>query len=367
MGIKDLIPLLKETCPDHILETVPLSQFAGLRVAIDISIYLYKFIRSAGEDLWPSMFMRLLILLKETHISPVCIFDGANCPIEKKKEQAARRASTNRMVEKLDKARDFFRDLDEEKEIDMEQLKKILTVRNKPDNTDYDNPASIRESLSKLIIKLEKQTKKITSDHADLAIEMIDLMGIAWMKSDGEAEMLCARLAVAKKVDAVLTEDTDVLAYGTPILICKLDTTRSHCMVIHLPSVLEELDWKLPQFRDMCIMLKCDYNQRAKMKKGKGKGGVGKKKVLAFIQEHKSIEAIELNEPVDTDPLNYVRCRQIFTIPSTIGAKEFRLPYSRTPDYDRLEEFISKYQIRADIDQIKELWKPPVIIIEKSK
>ena len=90
MGIKDFYKLIKEQTPEQI-HKYHLSEFRGYRFAIDISIFLNKYIRSAGEGLWMSTFFNFLCILKKHGIKSVCVFDGPNPPKEKLEEQQKRR------------------------------------------------------------------------------------------------------------------------------------------------------------------------------------------------------------------------------------------------------------------------------------
>ena len=92
MGINHLYQVIKLLCPDQ-LGSVDISELVGYKIAVDISIFLYKYVRSAGETVWMNIFILLLCTLKKYGIKAICIFDGPNPPIEKKKEQEKRRAN----------------------------------------------------------------------------------------------------------------------------------------------------------------------------------------------------------------------------------------------------------------------------------
>ena len=55
MGIKDLFKLIKTNAPNELLD-FHLHEFMGWRLPIDISIFLNKFIKSAGDRLWQNTF-----------------------------------------------------------------------------------------------------------------------------------------------------------------------------------------------------------------------------------------------------------------------------------------------------------------------
>ena len=91
-------------------------------------------------------------------------------------------------------------------------------------------------------------------------------MGLAYLQALGEAETLCAYLAIKGQVDAVLTEDTDVMAYGTPVMLAfkDLKVTDEQVYGLHHKNILKDLEMNHEEFRDLCILLSCDYNERVK-------------------------------------------------------------------------------------------------------
>jgi len=366
MGISDFYSVIKERCPEQ-LQVARLTDLAGYRLAVDISVFLYKHIRSAGDD-WMNSFIVFLVTLKKSGITSVCIFDGPNPPIEKTLEQERRRAQTTRSIHRLKESR-RIRDLlvDEHcpdeiavtGELRQECHDLIYGSRGKGD-TNYNDPYDVLQGLNMTIERLAKQTLPITNKHKDKAEELVKLMGLACVKADGEAEALCSYLAVDGQVDGVLTEDTDVLAYGTPYLFAFKDfkLRDNKIYFIHLPSVLKALEMNYEEFRDLCILLSCDYNNRVvgfppDGKKRKKPVGIGLKGALAMIDEYRRLETI-CNYVVDDTPLNYRRCRELFTVPAEV---EKINPYQYLADIDEIEAFFKKHGVTIKIEYIIDAWK----------
>jgi hypothetical protein len=88
MGIKQLHKLLKKYAP-NCYETIHLSHFEYQRVAIDISLYLYKYKAIAG-DRWIESFVYLISCLRKWNIHCIFVYDN-KAPIEKLEEQKRRR------------------------------------------------------------------------------------------------------------------------------------------------------------------------------------------------------------------------------------------------------------------------------------
>ena len=72
MGIRNLNRFLREQCGDEIKLT-PLSELSGKKIAIDVSIYLYKF--AADGTLVENMYL-MLGLFRYYNIIPIFVFDG---------------------------------------------------------------------------------------------------------------------------------------------------------------------------------------------------------------------------------------------------------------------------------------------------
>ena len=67
MGIQDFYKVLEEHCPD-VMVNMKLSALSGIKIAVDISIFLNKFVKTAGEVKWIESFIILLCLITCTLI-----------------------------------------------------------------------------------------------------------------------------------------------------------------------------------------------------------------------------------------------------------------------------------------------------------
>jgi flap endonuclease-1 len=239
-----------------------------------------------------------------------------------------------------------------------------LRLKPEQDAINYKDPRLVCDMLKLKVQKYRKQTMPITSVYADLAKEIIECLGLAWYQATGEAEALCSYMAINGQVDGVLTEDTDVLAYGTPILFSKIDMRANTVMMIETKSMLQELEMDMLQFRDLCILLGCDYNKRAKMhppKRSKAKGpiAIGPKKAIDLIRDHKSIDKM-IPFLVDPSVLNVKRCRELFTPPRSFTLE--REPFNRPIDTKRTEEFLLRNECSVTIQYILEAWRPTDLV-----
>jgi flap endonuclease-1 len=378
MGISDLYNVLKEWCKD-VLVPMHMSKLAGLKIAVDISIFLNKFVKTAGPERWLDSFILLLCTLKRHGIKPVCIFDGPNPPPEKKAEQERRRKEAAKKQDRISHGKKLLKRLETEflpGEIQPDEevcgeVKAVVGTRkgNKVDAINYDDIYDMVSGLKAALARQEKQNLPILPEYSTGGKEIISLMGFPYFQAEGEAEALCAAMCCAGLVDAVLTEDTDVLAYGAPFLLSKIDLTTQTVTAISHQAILNELQMTTEEFRDLCILLGCDYNERIKGfppdgKKHKKATCIGYKGAFAMISEYRRLEEAE-KYMVDPDPLIYRRCREIFTPPEELP--NITIPYNKPIDKNGLIKFLAANKIRIGINYILDTWKPVPLTFHSGK
>lgn len=374
MGISDLYSVLREQCP-WVIQEAHLSEFSGKKFAIDISIFLHKFIRTSFDDQWMNSFILMLCTFKKHNIKAICIFDGPNPPEEKKEEQLSRRQNVEKVKFRLQAAKKLLSKINASmqeyltlpEEFGLE-AKTILNRGRNLDTTDYTSVPSVIESLQILIERLTKQTRTITDKHRTTAQRIVKILGLACLEAEGEAEMLCAYLVIKGLADAVLTEDTDVMAYGTPVFVALKEhkLLDQKVQYIHLPSVLESLGYTFDQFQDLCIFLGCDYNKRAKWyppdgKKRKNPVSIGAKRAVEIIDTYGSYEAVK-SYITNSEEFKHDRCKQLFEIPNFIpfALIPFSKPIQEQEYLSLCEEFPG---ITIKLDEILKRWESKTQIV----
>lgn len=377
MGIKDLYQVIKKHAPDE-LRTFHLSEFRGHRFAIDISIFLNKYVKSAGGKGWMNTFFLFLCTLKKHGIKSVAVFDGPNPPIEKKLEQEARRAQGQKAIARLDRCKEIRAILIEDyiptdKCLGEAMRTECEILYGKPKKNVRDvvwsECTDVLDAMNSTITRLETQTAPITAEHRELAKRISVMMGIPVFQADGEAEALCAHLAIHDYVDAVLTEDTDVLAYGTPWMVAfkSFKLSDEKLFAIHLPSLRSALGYDQDELRDLCILLSCDYNERVKgfLPGAKKPVSFGAAKAVIMIDEYRRLEEV-VKHVVDPAPLLFRRCREIFTPPSSAETKELVkiMPHNIKPNFALIRKFMKDQNLSMGIDYIEKCWTPGEIAFD---
>ena len=228
MGIKNLLKFLSEQ-PD-IIKKIDINEYYGKKIAIDISILIYQIvisIRNSGTDLVNSkgeitshilgLFNKTINFL-EKGIIPVYVFDGKP-PQLKKKVIEARNQVKKKAIEKLQEAK---------------------TEKEK--------------------IRCFKRCVTITRTQMNQCRELLKLMGIPYIDSPEEADSELSYLCRENMVYAVLTEDMDILTFGSPRIIRNLSSNNKIPIEIELSTILNKLNINYEEFIELCILFGCDYS-----------------------------------------------------------------------------------------------------------
>ena len=366
MGINGLGPYLRKKTPEAFKE-VPLSNYANKRVAIDISLYLYKYKVVFGDNGWLSGMINLVTTLRKWKIEPVIVYDG-DAPVEKLEEQQRRRTERKKRETKIEDYQDMVSIYHKTGEIATELQEFYDKHKKKVENQ---NLLKLLGTITEKVFdiktvetKLEdmaSQNVRMFPEDITLSMNMFKTLGIPYVQAPNEAEAYCSFMCMHGQADAVLTEDTDVLCYGTNKLLTKINTQKSTVVEIDLDMILEGLEFEFKQFRDFCILLGCDYNSRPK--------GFGPVKCFNTLTEYKTIEEIEDNVKTDMSCSKYVRSRELFDVPDSI---EYVYIPCVSPDKIELERFLFENRYRGfssgvytacvkDDDPSKDTIKPETI------
>ena len=249
MGVKSLKQLIKSK-DESLFKTVDLSEYAGKIIAIDASIYLYKFKIFFG-DKFIDIFVKQILRLYKNNILPVYIFDGK--PPEEKNGV-----------------------LKERYEEKMKKKNKIKELKNKGED--------ITDSENNELIKLERNLVYITKSDTANCKKLLTLMGVPYIVANGEAEALCVKLTKNGLAEGCLSEDTDVLANGGKIFMRNFSVTRNNVVVCYYDEVLKKLEVNDEQFIDICILCGCDYTEKIT--------GIGHVNAYNLIKKYGNIEGV---------------------------------------------------------------------------
>ena len=133
MGIRNLNSFLRDNASSAI-KFISLSELSGKKVAVDISIYLYKF--ASDDNLIENIYL-MLSVFRYYNIIPIFIFDGKP-PCEK------RELLTKRREDKRDAEEEYYR------------LKKLLENNQNMDEADRQDIISNMDNLKRKFVCMSR-------------------------------------------------------------------------------------------------------------------------------------------------------------------------------------------------------------------
>ena len=229
MGIKHLNKFLRDEAQKSI-KFISLSELSGKKIAVDISIYMYKY--ASESTLLENMYL-MLSTLRHYNIMPVFIFDGK--PPPEKKELLMKR--------KEDK---------QEAEHEYNKLKKQL------ENKEIDNVE--KQDVIDSMDVLKKKFIYISKNDIDNVKQLIRAYGATYYDAPGEADELCALLVIKNKVWACLSEDMDMFVYGCDRVIRYLSLLNKTAVLYDTNGILNTLGITQKELRQICVISGTDYS-----------------------------------------------------------------------------------------------------------
>ncbi|KAJ0247861.1 Uncharacterized protein HA466_0162610 [Hirschfeldia incana] len=261
MGIKDLLRFMKPyILPIHI------QKYAGTRVGIDAYSWLHKGAYSCSMELcldtdgkkklrYIDYFMHRISLLQHYEITPVVVLDGGHMPCKAAtgdERQRHRKANFDAAMVKL------------------------------------------KEGNVKAAVEFFQRAVSVTSSMAHQLIQVLKSENVEFIVAPYEADAQLAYLSSLELeqggIAAVITEDSDLLAYGCKAVIFKMDRYGKGEELI-LDNVFQAVDQK-PSFQNfdqelftaMCVLAGCDFLPSVP--------GVGISRAHAFISKYQSVERV---------------------------------------------------------------------------
>ena len=268
MGIKNFMKWVNRYAPGSI-ELTNLDKMSNKVLGVDASLLMYKAelaIKGNGFEmrnnngkitshLYVSFFS--IIRLLKNNIIPIYVFDG--------KPNKLKNFVLHRRELKSDSAK-----------LKLNKLKQIKKRTNK---------------IKKDINKLEIISFDINVSMENDLIKMLDLMGIPHIKAKNEADSLLAYMEINKYIDGVISDDTDIIIFGTNNLYKNVSThvktTKSSIQHISYEKIIDHMKWKREQLVNLAILLGSDYAPTIK--------GVGMVKLTELINNNYTLNDI-LNE-----------------------------------------------------------------------
>jgi flap endonuclease-1 len=260
MGIRMLNKFLQDKCKTSI-SFINLSELSGKRIAVDISIYLYKFL--SDNALLENLYL-MISIFREHKITPIFVFDGKP-PVEKNDTIAFRKKTKMNAREEYYRLKQILDDIESDAAVLSESEgnsdsngngnRTVVEVDEETTVSIPSNSVDIRTMMN----KLKKKFVILKSVHIQDAKTLLQAYGMTYIESPGEADILCAKLVSKNIVYACLSEDTDMFVYGCSRVLRYLSLTSSTTIIYNFQEIIKTLDMTPYEFRQLCIMYGCDY------------------------------------------------------------------------------------------------------------
>jgi flap endonuclease-1 len=218
MGVEGLHQYLLHNISKEskIIQKIHLCDISGKTIAIDASIYVYKYFVNNDYKMLKGGIKKMLDEFKMNRITPIFVFDGK--PPKMKDSALNKRKQEKDIIDNMD------------------EINNITKVK-------Y-NEKSIRPNRDTIIF-----VKNI-----------LDSKNVKYINAPNEADPVCAWLVKTGKAWACLSDDTDMFIYGCTRVLRSYSINNKSLMFYDFNKILEHLDLTFDQFREICVVSGTDYN-----------------------------------------------------------------------------------------------------------
>ena len=268
MGVKMLNRFLRDKTQDC-LNLKPLSAYKNMRIVVDASIYMYRYI---GDNALIENYYLLCSLFRHNNISALFVFDGV--PPEEKHKEIKDRADTKKKAKA---------------EIKMinEQLK--------------DATPDVKKELETTKQTLQKQCIHIKQWHMVDVKQIIEATGHQYIEAPNESDHLCAKLVRDGLADACLSEDMDMFVHGCPKVLRYMSLTKESVVEYDLYGILETLGLSFVDFQELCILAGTDYSKWLNDKNDTTENKLVSKNIFEHYQDMIKYKYREFSKEDDDD------------------------------------------------------------------
>lgn len=288
MGIKSLDSIIRNHAGRSISKS-SLLKIRNSRVVVDISGIIYKYILGGKNNVdYIKKFKYFHNKFVKYNITAIYIFDG-KAPKEKENIIKTRKEKIDKFKNELDICYQDLNNLPN-------KLNNCTTFNNYIINKYFEKNEKPRNYLvkslviDKINISIKRNISKTRYMNKDKITELKDFMKenkILYYQSDIEADNICSAFVKKSIANYCISDDTDMFIYGCPNVIRNINFYNEEIDIYNLDTMLTTLSIDFPQFKDLCILLGCDYLPRTI--------GVSPSNILNIIKKYKTIENINNN------------------------------------------------------------------------
>lgn len=236
MGIRNLNRFIQNKCPNA-SSRIHLRELSGKKIAVDTSIYMYRY---SGEGALLENMYLMASVFRHYNIHAVFVFDGPPPP------------QKTDVIEMRKKKKD-------EAKKQYEALDKI--VKEKKDASGCEITTTELDDIEETMRELKKQFIRLRDCDISNVKELLVSFGFAIIDAEGEADVLCGKLSIKKRVDACLSDDTDMFVYGCPTVLRNISLLNHSVISYSTPEILKSLSLTQQEFKMMCVVSGTDYSR----------------------------------------------------------------------------------------------------------
>lgn len=245
MGVKYLNTLIKKKAPDA-LKYVTLSSYAGKAIAIDISIYMHKYL--ASNSLMESMYF-MMAQFKYLKITPIFVFDGC-APEEKRGTLNAREAVRQNAMQRYNELQD-------------ELLEERPQARTDEEAEEGSSTSIFDEELvQKKMQSLKRRFLRVTGSEVSDLKRLMREYGIQYIECDTESDVICAYLVKSGIAHACMSDDMDMFLYGCPVVLRDVNIWHGTGVEYTMSAILDGVGISMRGFRMACVLSGTDYTYK---------------------------------------------------------------------------------------------------------
>ena len=262
MGIKNISKTFEFIFNEIELSYKDFHKYNIKSIAIDISIFIYRalkapFLLTDNNNKIVNhikSILSMIISLKKNNINMIFVFDNKTLNIIKSNEIKERKIKKN------------------------ENKKKIQSIIEQNTNNNTNNSDNLFKidglDITKEFIEKNKIVKRIlslTDEHINDIIYMLDSFNICYVftPNNFEAEHICSHFNRIGLVDAVLSSDTDPLAFNCINLIrVKTKNKKKIINLINKKKLLDYYNLTYKEFLKICCLLGNDFCKKNQSRVG---------------------------------------------------------------------------------------------------
>jgi len=238
MGIRNLNRFIQNKCPNA-SSRIHLRALSGKRIAVDTSIYMYRY---SGEGALLENMYLMASVFRHYDIHAVFVFDGPPPP------------QKTDVIEMRKKKKD-------EAKKQYDRLVKL--AKDKKDASGCEITTTELDDIEETMRELKKQFVRLRDCDISNVKELLVSFGFATIDAEGEADVLCSKLSIKRRVDACLSDDTDMFVYGCPNVLRNISLLNHSVIAYTTSDILKTLSLTQQEFKMMCVVCGTDYSQTA--------------------------------------------------------------------------------------------------------